>query len=230
MTIDGPKEQRDLASPGWCDHPSDGSEMVRQLAHDLCQPLAAIRALAYATDAEAQAPVLQRLHLIVEQTARLTEIVDDLLAGPGTGPAPARDRTEIHELVRDVVESQRLTYLGCIALHQVSEKACYVPTSATRVRRALANVLANATRAAGAEGSVQLTQRTLDDFEVIEIADSGPGFGQVPLVHGIGLRITEGVLAECGGHMDIERRAPGQTLVRLWLPVVSEPCGGTDSQ
>jgi signal transduction histidine kinase len=230
MKIDGPGGQRDPAWPGRRDYPAADYELVRQLAHDLCQPVAAIRALAYATSAEAQAPVLQRLRQIGEQAVRLSELIDDLLAGPRTAPGPNRDRTEIHELVRDVVESQRLTYPGRITLHQAGDNACYVLASATRLRRALGNVVGNATRAAGADGSVQLTQRTADDFEVIEIADSGPGFGQVALVHGIGLRITERVLAECGGHLDIERRAPGQTLVRLWLPVAFEPCGRAGSR
>lgn len=233
MTIHGSKEQCDLASLVWYDRLAEGSEVVRQLAHDLCQPIAAIRALAYAMPAEARAPasMQQRLRKIEEQATRLSEIVDDLLAGPGTAPDdPDWDRTEIHELVRDVVESHRLTYQGHIALHQASRKACFVQAPAARVRRALANVLANATRAAGADGSVQLSERRLDDFEVIEVADNGPGFGQIPLVHGIGLQITERVLAECGGRMDIERRSPGQTLVRLSLPIASELRGGPDTQ
>ena len=229
MTIDVSTDQRDLApadSPG-C--PAEARETVRHLAHDLCQPLAAIRALAYATPAEAEAPVLQRLRQISEEAAWIAEIVDDLLGGPRTSPPHRSDRADIHELIRDVVASQRLTYAGRIELHQATGTACHVAGSAAKLRRALANVVANATRAAGADGSVELTDRTLADMAVIEIADSGPGFGHIAPVHGIGLRITRRLLAECEGHISIECRPPGQTVVRLRLPIISAT-GGTDRQ
>ena len=208
MTIDVSTDQRDLTpadSRGW---PAEARETVCHLAHDLCQPIAAIRALAYATPAEAEAPVLQRLRQISEEAAWIAEIVDDLLGGPRTSPLRRFDRTEIHELIRDVVASQRLTYTGRIVLHQASGSACYVAGSPAKLRRALANVVANATRAAGADGSVELTGRTLEDMAVIEIADSGPGFGRIAPVHGIGLRIARRVLAECEGHISFERRPP----------------------
>ena len=225
MTIDVSTGQRDLApadSRGW---PAEARETVCHLAHDLCQPIAAIRALAYATPAEAEAPVLQRLRQISEEAAWIAEIVDDLLGGPRTSPLRRFDRTEIHELIRDVVASQRLTYTGRIVLHQASGSACYVAGSPAKLRRALANVVANATRAAGADGSVELTGSTLEDMAVIEIADSGPGFGRIAPVHGIGLRIARRVLAECEGHISFERRPPGQTVVRLRLPIISGTSG-----
>jgi signal transduction histidine kinase len=225
MTIGTWTYERDLLSADCRGRPADSRETIRQLAHDLRQPIATIRALAYVTAAESQAPLLQRLRQISEEAAWISEIIDDLLGEPGSPLAPDWHRTEIHELLRDVVASQRLIYPGRIVLDQVNGKACYVPASPTRLRRALANLIANATRAAGPDGSVELTERTLDDVEVIDIADSGPGFGQVALVHGIGLRITQRVLAECEGHMSIERRSPGQTLVRLRLPILSETRG-----
>jgi signal transduction histidine kinase len=229
MIIDTWTEQRDLASPDCRGYPADASETVRQIAHDLRQPVAAIRALAYATAAESHAPVLQRLRQISEEAAWISEIIEDVLGEPDTSLAPQCHRTEMHGLVRDVVASQRLTYPGRIVLDQASGRACYVLASPTRLRRALANLISNAARAAGPDGSVELTERTLDDVEVIEIADSGPGFGQVARIHGIGLRITQRVLAECEGHMSIERRSPGQTLVRLRLPILAEN-SGTDSR
>jgi signal transduction histidine kinase len=41
--------------------------------------------------------------------------------------------------------------------------------------------------------------------------------------HGIGLRITRRILAECGGWLEHEQLLSGLTLVRLVLPV--EPAG-----
>jgi nitrogen-specific signal transduction histidine kinase len=38
---------------------------------------------------------------------------------------------------------------------------------------------------------------------------------------GIGLQITDQLLAECGGRLQIERLHSGQTLVRLLLPIMA---------
>jgi signal transduction histidine kinase len=91
----------------------------------------------------------------------------------------------------------------------------------TRLRRAIANILGNATRAAGQHGCVQLTERACGKTEHIEIMDDGPGFGLVAADNGIGLQITRRTVAECGGQMEIERLPSGQTLVRLLLPIMS---------
>jgi len=201
---------------------SAAAEIVRQFAHDLRQPLAAVITLASAAFADLQAPepVLQRLRLIAGEAAWMAKMVDDLLAGAGdeSGIEPV----EISALVRDVVASELLTYRGRITVRQVdTDEPRYVMAVNTRLRRALANVLANATRAAGSDGQVEVTERAETCAIVIEVADNGPGFGQVERVHGIGLEIAVQMLEECGGRMDIEPRGYGQTLVRMSLPVVS---------
>jgi signal transduction histidine kinase len=96
----------------------------------------------------------------------------------------------------------------------------------TRLRRALANVLANATRAAGPDGHVKLTERAAENTELIEVVDDGPGFGSMAAGHrsgiGIGLQITGQMLAECGGRMEVERLPSSETLVRVLLPVMPD--------
>jgi signal transduction histidine kinase len=229
MTIYIPSQQADPAQADAHDQAGrpDVEDVVRQLAHDLCQPIAAIRALAAAAAADAQLPeaVLQRLRQIGAEANWISKVIDDLLADFRAHPAHHREPVELCALLRDVVTSEQLTYRGRIACDYTSGEGHYVIAPATRLRRAVANVLANATRAAGSDGSVRLTERAHGDMRVIEIADDGPGFGQVPPAHGIGLQITRRVLAECGGRMEIERHPDGQTLVRLMLPTASKASG-----
>jgi signal transduction histidine kinase len=229
MTIYIPNQQADPTPADWRDHAGqpDVEDVVRKLAHDLRQPIAAIRALAAAAAADAQAPeaVLQRLRQIGDEANWISKLIDDLLADFRSHPAHPLEPVELCTLLRDVVISERLTYRGRIACDYASGEGSYVIAPATRLRRAVANVLANATRAAGSAGNVRLTERAYGDMRVIEIADDGPGFGQVPQAHGLGLQITRQVLAECRGRMEIERRPDGQTLVRLILPTASKASG-----
>jgi signal transduction histidine kinase len=214
---------RDLAA-GLRRAPDDAPptfDLVRQIAHDLRQPVAAIQALTSAAMLDEQSPdsVQHRLRQITDQASWMSKIICDLLASEG--PAQLNEVVDVAALVRDVVASERLTYAGPIFLRQDEAEPRYVVATRMRLRRALANVLANATRAAGEDGRVELTERPSGDMELVEIVDNGPGFGKVARGYGIGLGVTRRVLAECGGWMEHERLPSDQTVVRLYVPVTS---------
>jgi signal transduction histidine kinase len=196
---------------------------VQQAAHDLRQPVAAVLAVVSAALADPQLPdrVRRRLEQIEVQAQWISKIIQDMLAGPAvvTGAEPV----DIARLVRDAVNSEQLTHAPLIGLRQPDRAPRYVMATETRLRRALANVLANATRAAGPHGQVQVTEWVSGGTEVIEIVDDGPGFGSTPAGGGtgIGLGITQDMLAECGGRMEVSVAASGRTLVRLLLPVAA---------
>lgn len=195
---------------------------VRQAAHDLRQPVAAVLAVTSAALADPGLPdrVRHCLEQIEAQAQWISKIVQDMLAGPAA--ALGAEPVDIGRLVRDTVDSEQLTRTELIGLDQPDGAPRYVMVAETRLRRALANVLANATHAAGPHGRVQLIERVKGGTEVIEIIDDGPGFGAATAGGGtgIGLRITQEMLAECGGRLEIDRLASGQTLVRLLVPIM----------
>jgi signal transduction histidine kinase len=204
---------------------------VQQAAHDLRQPVAAVRALASAALADERVPgrVQQRLEQIIAEAHWLSKIINDMLAEPGV--PPSAEAVDITMLVRDTVRLEQLTCAAQISLQQPEQEPRYLMADGTRLRRALANILANATRAAGPDGHVRLTERAAGNTELIEIIDDGPGFGSMAVGNGtgIGLQITGQMLAECGGRMEAERLASDQTLVRVLLPVIADgPMAGDD--
>jgi signal transduction histidine kinase len=189
----------------------------------LRQPVAAVLALASAalTDEPPPDQVRRRLEQIVAEAHWLSKIIHDMLAEPGV-PQDA-EAVDIVALVRDTVNCEQLTYARQISVHQPDREPRYVMAVGTRLRRALANVLANATRAAGPDGLVQVTEQAHGNTELVEIVDDGPGFGSMAADNrvGIGLQITRQMLEECGGWMEVERLSSGQTLVRLLLPITA---------
>jgi signal transduction histidine kinase len=213
---------RPPAASGNLGDPHRNLGAVEQAAHDLRQPIGAVLALASAALADKQAPqqLRRRLEQIVAEANWLSKITYDMLAEAGV-PQDMQP-VDIAALVRDAVNSEQLTYGQQIVLQQPDQAPRYVMAAATRLRRALANVLANATRAAGPDGHVQVTQRVQGSAEVVEVTDNGPGFGSAAAGNGIGigLLITRRMLAECGGYLEVDRLSSGHTLVRLWLPIM----------
>ena len=193
------------------------------MAHDLRQPVAAILTLVSAATAQPQLPepARRRLAQIGAEAAWMSQVIAELLADGGVGGGAA-EPVDIAGLVRAVVDSELLTYAGRIVLRQPDGGPRYVMAASTRLRRAVSNVLANATRAAGPDGQVELAERPDGNAEVIAITDDGPGPGQLARGHGLGLQIAWQMLTECGGHMEIERLAAGRTRVRILLPIIPD--------
>jgi signal transduction histidine kinase len=183
-----------------------------------------VLALASAALADEPVPdrVEQRLEQIITEAHWLSKIINDMLAEPGV--PPSAEAVDIVSLVRNTVRSEQLICAAQISLQQSDQEPRYLMAAGTRLRRALANVLANATRAAGPDGHVNLIERAAGNAELIEVIDDGPGFGSMAAGNttGIGLQITEQILVECSGRMEVERLASGQTLVRLLLPVMAD--------
>jgi signal transduction histidine kinase len=198
------------------------TDLCRWVAHDLRQPVATILTLTSASAAEPQLPepVRQRLAQIASEAQWMSTVIAELLAAGGIGAGPAAEPVEVGALVRAVVQAELLTYQGQIVVRQPDGVPRYVMATGTRLRRAVANVLSNATRAAGCHGQVELTEQPDGDAELIEITDDGPGFGKLPHGHGLGLQIARQMLAECGGRMQIERLAAGRTRVRMLVPIM----------
>jgi len=83
----------------------------------------------------------------------------------------------------------------------------------------MANVLDNAIRAAGPSGSVTIEIRSQDDWALVMVDDSGPGFGGIQTGLGLGLRAAARNVASYGGRLECGCAPLGGLRVSLWLPL-----------
>jgi signal transduction histidine kinase len=188
------------------------------LLHDLGQPLAAIRALAWsplpADSAPAATEAVERLRRIHELAELMTELV--VSAAPGTGRSPAAP-ADVTAVVLDVVVAAAPSFDG--SLRCCPGDRATVPVDPLDLRRAVGNLVDNAARAAGPTGRVDVGVVRDNDRVRIEVADDGPGFGFVSQQTGCGLAVALDVAAGCGGALEILDGPQGGALVRLELPV-----------
>lgn len=197
---------------------ADEAQRLRETCHDMRQALAGIFALAGAARAEPGLPAgaRDRLEQIVGQAQWLADLIHDYLRDDEP-PADSTGLVDLICLAGEAVAAQRLTYAGELALSCPAAPVVASGNSVT-IRRIMANLLSNATRAAGPGGRVRIEIRYDRDQPLLIVDDSGPGFGRIKEGTGLGLRAVARSLDRCAGRLEYGRGTLGGVRVCLWLP------------
>ena len=193
-------------------------QRLQETCHDMRQALGGVFALAGAALSEPGLPETARVRLeqIVGQAQWLADMIQECLRA---GPDDAGTRLlDLSALADEAAAAERVTYAGQIEL---TWPAAPVLTLGSRVtiRRVIANLLSNASRAAGPGGRVRIETGYDQDQALLAIDDSGPGFGRIPPGSGLGLRTVARATLGCGGRLEYDRSPLGGVQVRLRLPV-----------
>jgi K+-sensing histidine kinase KdpD len=197
-------------------------QQLNEICHDLAGPVASIRETAATalTDPGLGIRLRRRLEQIAGQADWLASMVDNCLRTEcqqdgvkGTGDSPAN----VACVVNEAVAACRLTWPGDLSVTSPSRPALCA-LDPVILRRVISNVLSNATRAAGPSGVVAIEVKRDWNMTVVMVEDSGPGFGNIPQGHGIGLAEVASNVIRYGGKVECSRGARGGVRVSLWLP------------
>jgi signal transduction histidine kinase len=216
------------------------SEMARQVAHEIKNPLTPIslsvnllrRARAEGSP-EAEGILERTLDLVERQVENLRQIADGFQAFAGKRRLEPVD-TDLKGLVEEVLELERAWAedLGVtMRVDGESERAVLDPTE---LRRVLINLVTNALQAMPEGGELVVTIRGEPDAVGLEVRDSGVGldeevrrrlfepyFTTRSAGTGLGLAICKRVVEELGGEIRLEGVPPdegGGTRALLRLP------------
>jgi signal transduction histidine kinase len=196
----------------------ESARRLRELSHDLRQPLAAIGALADAAasvvvgTSDPSDLVLCCLEQIGDETRELLLLCRHVLDQIDTAePVP------VHVVASDVVDRSRRAASCAIELESTP---CVLRADPVELRRVLVNLLENAQRAAGPRGVVEVAVRVDDEHLVLEVGDSGAGFGRAPRgSSGLGLVVLERFAERHHGHVEIGTSRLGGALVACTVPL-----------
>jgi signal transduction histidine kinase len=188
------------------------------------QPVATIIALAEAALSNDGIPlgVQRRLGQVMEQAEWLGELLRHLIE-PAVADAAEGEFLDLVHLARDVVQTEIATYSGDLALQWGGGNMC-VAGNGVELRRAITNLLSNATRAAGPEGNVAVQVRRAAGRVLLTVDDSGPGFGLIRRNVGLGLLAVAHGLASYGGSLEFSRSRMGGVRAVLALRAAGTPC------
>lgn len=210
------RPRKDEVSPG-----REAPQLVREACHDMRQPVAGVLRLAAAALAQPGVPDATRDYLeqIVTQTVSLTELIHQSLYA-GEPDRVAAVRTDLRQLTAEACAAERVTYEGTVEFLSSAEPVLVRATRAD-ARRIIANLLSNATRAAGPRGTVTIAVARDRDLAAVTVDDTGPGFGKIPKGRGLGLGIIADSLARCGGRLEFMPGSAGGVQAGLWLPLAA---------
>jgi two-component system nitrogen regulation sensor histidine kinase GlnL len=223
--------------------------MVRQLAHEIKNPLGGLRGAAQLLERQLKDPALHEYTtVIISEADRLAALVDSLL---GPGQPPRKEPVNIHELVQHVGH-----LLAAEAPTGVAIERDYDPSlpplrlDRNQVIQALLNLGRNAIQAVGTHGRIVLRTRALTNASIgsrryrvvasIQVEDDGPGVPTelkdtvfYPLVTGrqggtgLGLAVAQDLVGRHDGLIEFDSR-PGRTVFTILLPLDShEPSENT---
>jgi signal transduction histidine kinase len=190
----------------------------RETCHDMRQPIAGVLALAAAALAEPGLPPAARgrLELIAEQAEWLAAMVRHSLTGYGReSHAP---RADLLRATSEAVAAERLTWAGEVKVVAPATPV-FTLIHSVLLRRMIANLLSNATRAAGSSGTVTVEVGREEAMAALRVTDSGPGFGQIQANFGLGLGAVSRSAAKHGGRLERGDGPNGGACVTLWLPL-----------
>lgn len=141
-------------------------------------------------------------------------------------------------------ESVSVADVGAVVSESWAAVAAFVPCTVRLVResatdavldpvglgRAVRNLVDNAVRAVGADGCVEVRVWSRGLEVLVEVADSGPGFGRVPAQQGLGLVTVRRFLSGCGGSLHVGTSELGGALVAMRLPRAGVVLGVEDGE
>lgn len=216
--------------------------LLRNLAHEIKNPLGGIRGAAQLLEQELEKPTLREYtQVIVQEADRLRSLMEKLLSPQNASHYSALNIHEVLERVRSVVLAEVPEGLKVQRDYDISLPALIGDKE--QLIQVVLNIVRNAAQAMGGNGEIILRTRVARQVTlvkqrhrlalILQIIDNGPGVPAelkdkifYPLVsghadgHGLGLTLAQDYVNQHHGSIEFDSE-PGRTSFSVLLPIPS---------
>jgi two-component system nitrogen regulation sensor histidine kinase GlnL len=217
-------------------------ELIRNLAHEIKNPLGGIRGSAQLLERELAVPALREYtQVIISEVDRLQDLMQRLLSSHRT-MQPAL--INFHEILERVLRLIHAEFAGVQVRRDYDTSLPELTGDREQLIQAILNIARNAAQAMQGEGEIVFRTRSVRKITLakkryalaleLQVIDNGPGIPDgirdkifYPLVSGreggsgLGLTLTQSFIHQHHGTIEVESR-PGRTAFRILLPLVTE--------
>ena len=214
--------------------------LLRNLAHEIKNPLGGIRGAAQLLEQELEKPALREYtQVIVQEADRLRSLMEKLLSPQNASYYSALNIHEVLERVRSVVLAEMPAGLTIQRDYDISLPALIGDKE--QLIQAMLNIVRNAAQAMQGSGTITLRTRIARQVTLakrrhrlavmVQIIDNGPGIPPelqdkifYPLVsgsvdgHGLGLTLAQDFISQHHGAIEFDSE-PGRTCFTVLLPL-----------
>ena len=215
-------------------------DLIRGLAHEIKNPLGGLRGAAQLLSRELNKDQQEYTAMIIEQSDRLTKLVDRLL---GPNQLPKMTVQNIHIVLEKVYQLISFNNPKKITLHRDYDPSIpEISFDEDKIQQAILNIVNNACQAIKANDKITLKTRIASNENIngkrrklsveISIIDNGPGIPShiqdtlfYPMVSGrengtgLGLSISQTLIHQHKGKLSCNSR-PGCTEFIILLPIL----------
>ncbi|MDT8878916.1 ATP-binding protein [Halomonas saccharevitans] len=226
-------------------------QLAAGVAHEIGNPVTGISSLAQNLRYDTDDPeVLETATQIQQLTDRISRIVESLVGFAHGGRHVAGQTFAAVSLAEVTDEALHLIHLARsgedIHYRNRCPEGLQVEGDAQRLLQVLVNLIGNARDASVPGGEVIVDAGRQGEWLHVTVTDQGHGIAEHVRDHlfepftttkppgegtGLGLPLVYSIIAEHGGHIDIDSPPPGQaqgTRINLWLPLNTEHGDPTD--
>ncbi|MEW6676337.1 MAG: nitrogen regulation protein NR(II) [Pseudomonadota bacterium] len=213
--------------------------LLRQLAHEIRNPLGGIRGAAQLLEAELEDSELREYtQVVIQETNRLQSLLDKLLT---PAKRPVVQHINIHEVLERVRSVLLAEFTGLTIRRDYDISLPDLTGDPEQLIQAVLNIARNAAQAMEGRGRITLKTRIARQVTLamkrwrqairLDVVDNGPGIpedilGQVflPLVSGreggsgLGLTLAQNLVQRHDGAIHVDSR-PGHTCFSIYLPI-----------
>lgn len=216
------------------------NEFISSVSHELRTPLTAIKGWAETMCMEADPDTVQRgVHVIVNETERLSEMVEELLdfsrmqSGRFSLQCATMDvLAELGDAV--LIYTEKANRENIRIIYQEPEMLPFVYGDKNRIRQVFINVIDNAIKYSNPGSTITVSAEEVGNMIQVTITDNGVGISAADLPRvktkffkanhtrrgsGIGLAVADEIITMHGGRLDITSELNVGTNVTITLPI-----------